>query len=69
MSPKRAASAWLVVKRSRPLSSCLRSSSCSPGSKNGTLPLAAWAILAASVSTASTSCPNSARHAAWVRPR
>ncbi len=29
------------------------------GSKNGAVPLAIWATLPASVSTASTSCPNS----------
>jgi hypothetical protein len=58
-----------VVKRSRPLSRALVSSSGRPGSKNGTSPELSRSTLSVSTSTPITSKPITAMQIAWVAPR
>ena len=57
-----------VVKEIRPAAAFLATSASSPGSKIGTSPRCSRVILASSLSTQTTSTPNSEKHAPETSP-
>ena len=67
-SERSTASSRLVEKLSRPARAFLRTSSASPGSRNGIVPSRRPSILFAILSTQWTLRPSSARHAAPTNP-